>query len=213
MPNINNLEMSENLNGLCSTKQNDFISTSPLSNFNKSLYHITDKTDEPDETCWRIAHKNEPFDLHELLDDFCDWYDRENQTRGFQFSTDISYDLPRFFEGNILMLGFLLWSIADFTQKYVGIGKVNLEIHSESFKRNWHSVYFSFTVPGLGIPLAKEKTLFLPHHKRKATKNNRISNLYYAGIIAGVFDGNIRIENEIGFSEKIILEICLQTKS
>jgi hypothetical protein len=205
--------MSENPTGAYLTKERGFMSIRPLSNLNKSLDHITEKIDEPDETCWRIAYKNEPFDLHELLDDFCDWYDRKNQTRGFQLMTDISYDLPRFFQGNILMLGFLLWNVAEFTQKYLGIGGVNLEIHSESLKKYWHSVYFSFTVPGLGIPLAKEETLFLPNHKRKKTKRDRVSNLYYAGIIAGALGGIIRIENEVGFGTKYILEIRLKTNS
>lgn len=213
MININNLGNSENLMGLYSTNEIDVMSIRPLSNLNESLYHSTEKRDEPDETCWRIAHQNEPFDLHELLNDFCNWYERICQKRGYQLTTDISYDLPRFFEGNILMLGFLLWNFADFTQIYLGKGGVNLEIHSESFKRNWHSISFSFTVLGLGIPLAQEKTLFLPNHKSKITTKNRVSNLYHAGIMAGAFDGTIRIQNEVGFGTKYILEICLQSKS
>ena len=213
MPNINKLGMPENLTGLYLTKEIDFMSIRPLSNLNESLYHITEKIDEPGETCWRVAHQNVPFDLHELLDDFCNWYDRASAMRGYQLTTDISSDLPRFFEGNILMLGFLLWDLAGFTQTYLGIGGVKLEIHSELFERNWHSIYFSFTVPGLGIPLAKEKTLFLPNNKSKTTKKNRVSNLYYAGIIAGAFGGRIQIQNEIGFGTKYILEICVQNKS
>jgi hypothetical protein len=160
-----------------------------------------------------VAYQKEPFDLHEFIDDFCNWYDRTIELRGYQLTTDISSDLPKFFEGNILMLGFLLWDLAGFTQTYIGAGGVKLAIHSEPFKRNWHSIYFSFTVPGLGIPLAKEKTLFLPNHKGKTTKKNRVSNLYYAGMIAGVFDGIIRIQNEIGFGTKYIAEICLQNKT
>lgn len=127
--------------------------------------------------------------------------------------TDISYDLPRFFEGNILMVGFLLWNIAEFTQKYIGIGGVNFDIYSEAFKRHWHSVYFSFTVLGLGIPLAMEEKLFQPNHKKKPTKRNRVSNLYYAGIITKALDGIIRIENKVGFGTKYMVQIRLQAKS
>ncbi|MFO7569867.1 MAG: hypothetical protein R6W75_08710 [Smithellaceae bacterium] len=111
------------------------------------------------------------------------------------------------------MLGFLLWDLACFTQTYLGAGGVKLAIHSEPLKGNWHTIFFSFTVPGLGIPLAKEKTLFLPNHKNKTTKKKRVTNLYYAGMIAGVFDGIIRIQNEIGFGTKYIAQICLQNKA
>ncbi|MFN2354849.1 MAG: hypothetical protein ABR512_10040 [Desulfopila sp.] len=213
MLNINNLGDDSNLMGLYLTKGIDFMSRRPLSNLNESLYHINEEIDEPGETCWRIAHQKEPFDLHELVDDFCNWYDKTSEMRGYQLTTDISSDLPRFFEGNILMLGFLLWDLADFTQTYLGNGEMKLEIHSEPFKRNWHSIYFSFTVPGFGIPLDKEKTLFLPNHKSKTAKKTRVSNLYYAGIIAGAFDGIIRIQNKIDFGTKYILEICLHNKS
>jgi len=211
--NIHNLGNADKQMGLYSTKEIDFVSMRPLSSLNDPLYHINEGIYEPNETCWRIAYQKEPFDLHEFIDDFCNWYDRTIELRGYQLTTDISSNLPRFFEGNILMLGFLLWDLAGFTQTYLGAGGVKLEIHSEPFKRNWHSIYFSFTVPGLGIPLAKEKTLFLPNHKGKTSKKNRVSNLYYAGIIAGAFDGIIRIQNEIGFGTTYIAEICLQNKS
>jgi hypothetical protein len=199
--------------GLYSTKEIDVMSIRPLSVLNEPLYHINDRIYEQGETCWRIAYQKEPFDLHELIDDFCNWYDGAIELKGYHLTTDISSNLPRFFEGNILMLGFLLWDLAGFTQTYIGAGGVKLEIHSEPFKRNWHSIYFYFKVPGLGIPLAKEKTLFLPNQKGKTSKKKQVSNLYYAGIIAGVFDGIIRINNEIGFGTTYIAEICLQNKS
>jgi hypothetical protein len=211
--NIHNLGNAGKQMGLYSTKEIDLMSTRPLASLNESLYHINDQTYEPGEACWRIAYQKEPFDLHEFIDNFCNWYDRAIELRGYQLTTDISSNIPRFFEGNILMLGFLLWDLAGFTQSYLGAGGVKLKIHSEPFKSNWHSIYFSFTVPGLGIPLAKEKTLFLPNQKGKTSKKKRSSNLYYAGIIAGVFDGIIRIQNEIGFGTTYIAEVCLQNKS
>jgi hypothetical protein len=211
--NIHNLGNADKQPGLYSAREIDLMPLRPLFSLDEPQYPVNDGIYDEDETRWRIAHKNEPFDLHELIDDFCNWYNRVIELKGYQLTTKISSDLPRFFAGNLLMPGFLLWDLASFTKGYLGAGGVHLEIHSEPFKRNWHSVYFSFMVPGLGIPLAKEKMLFLPNSNGKTSKKNQASsNLYYAGMIAGALDGVIRIQNEIGFGTKYIAKICLQNK-
>jgi hypothetical protein len=166
---------------------------------------------EPGQTCWRLADNKGPFDLHRFLDQFRHWYDRTIERRGYALTTTVSPDLPRFFQGKLLMLGFLLWDIASHSQVYLGLGDPRLEVDWEPFNDNWCSVYFSLTTPGLGIPLAKEKTLFLPSdNKRKKSSDNRTStNLYYAGLIAGLFGGRVHVQNSIGFGVEYCTEICL----
>jgi hypothetical protein len=189
----------------------DSISIDSISIQHGPLYAPDEKIYEQDEVCWRVAQSKEPFDLHVLIDDFSNWYDRAIDQRGCLLTTNISPDLPRFFEGNLLMLGFLLWDLASYSQVYLGSGGVKLAVHSEPFSGNWCSIYFSLKIPGLGIPLEKEKMLFLPSDSnwKKEVGSHASSNLYYAGIIAGLLGGIVRVRNNIGFGVEYIAEIRL----
>jgi hypothetical protein len=189
----------------------DSLSIDSVSLRNEPLYAPDERMFEPDEICWRIAQSKEPFDLHILIDDFSNWYDRVIDQRGCLLTTQISPDLPRLFEGNLLMLGFLLWDLASCSQVYLGSGGVKLAVHSESVSGSRYSIYFSLMIPGLGIPLEKEKMLFLPSggNFKKTRGNHASSNLYYAGIIAGLLGGMVRVRNNIGFGVEYIAEICL----
>lgn len=164
--------------------------------------------------CWRLAEGKGPFDLHKFLDDFCHWYNRTIDHKGYCLTTAISPDLPRFFQGKLLMLGFLLWDIARYSQVSLGSGGVSLEVDWEPFSGNWCSISFSFMVPGLGIPLEQEKMLFLPadSNRKKSSRTHTSSNLHYAGIIAELFGGRVHVHNNIGFGVEYGVEICLLKK-
>ncbi len=164
--------------------------------------------------CWRLTESKGPFDLHTFLDEFCHWYDRVIDHRGYCLTTAISPDLPRIFQGKQLMLGFLLWDIARYSQVSLGSGGVSLEVDWQPFGGNWCSISFSFMVPGLGIPLEQEKMLFLPAdgNRKKSSRNHASTNLHYAGKIAELFGGKVHVHNTIGFGVEYGAEICLLKK-
>ncbi len=185
------------------------MSISPIS----SHYKLHKKVHRRNDSCWRIAGSKEPFDLYQLIDDFGNWYGGVLSDGGHHLTVRASSTLPRFFHGDCLMLGFLLWDIAGYSQTYLGFGDVLLEIDSEPVRDNWYTIYFSLSVPGFGIPLKKKKRLFFPAGKQKrGFANSASSNLYYAGIIAGLLGGAIRVRNSIGFGVEYLTEICLQNK-
>ena len=115
-----------------------------------------------DQTCWRLVDQERAFDLYKLIDDFCGWFKRVLDLRECSLSIQISDELPRYFQGNILMLGFLLWDVARYSLAYAGSGEAKLEIDSRPLKAGRYSICFILTMPGPGIPLEKEKLLFLP---------------------------------------------------
>lgn len=216
MLSIQNSEKSNNRQviysaEILSAETLDDISSMEVPYSNGRRYSTRKKPSEPNQDCWRLADSKGPFDLHKFLDEFCHWYDRVIDRKGCSLNTTISPDLPKFFQGKPLMLGFLLWDIASYSQVYLGAGEPALEVEWEPFSGNWCSIYFSLTVPGLGIPLEKEKTLFLPcNSKRKKSNGNHASaNLYYAGMIAGLFGGRVYVHNNIGFGVEYCAEICL----
>ena len=212
MLSIQNLEKSDNRQAICSAETLDALARMPAPYGNGPRYSCRKKPSEPDQACWRLADSKGPFDLHRFLDEFCHWYDRTLDRKGYSLTTAISPDLPRFFQGKLLMLGFLLWDIASYSQVYLGSGGAGLEVEWEPFSGNWCSIYFTLTVPGLGIPLEKEKALFLPADRngKKSSGNHAAANLYYAGMIAGLFGGRVHVHNSIGFGVEYCTEICLE---
>ncbi len=192
------------------------VETDPLSirsnsNRNKPLHTHVETMCGAGKARWRIADNKDAFDLYQLIGDFCNWYDRVLDQNGHHLTARVSSDLPRFFHGHLLMLGFLLWDIASCSQAYLGSGDVVLEVHSERLRDNWYSIYFSFSVPGPGIPQQKEKLLFLPSDRTRKNEggNSTLSNLYYAGIIAGLLGGILRVQNRECFGVEYIAEVCL----
>ena len=162
-------------------------------------------------TCWRLIDRKRAFDLYKLTDDFCSWFARALDLRDCSLSTQICAELPRYFQGNILMLGFLLWDVARYSLAYAGSGEARLEIDSRPLKASRYSICFILTMPGSGIPLEKEKLLFLPVRpsKKRAGGRHASSNLYYASLIAGLFDGLLRVQNDIGSGTEYSIETCL----
>ena len=206
MLNIQNKRSADdNQQAICTARKVDPLSIYPMS--------IHNKLRKPSDSCWRIAGSKEPFDLYQLIDNFGSWYDGVLSNRGHHLTIRVSSALPRFFHGDCLMLGFLLWDIVGYSQTYLGSGDVLLEIDSELVRDNWYTICFSLSVPGFGIPLKRKKRLFFPAGKQKrGFANNASSNLYYAGIIAGLLGGAIRVRNSIGFGVEYLIEICLQNK-
>ncbi len=209
---IQNLANCDNRQAMYSAETLDALSRMPESYGNEPRYSSCKRPCEPAQACWRLADSKGPFDLHKFLDEFCHWYDRTIDRTGYCLTTTISPDLPRFFQGKPLMLGFLLWDIASYSQAYLGSAGAGLEVEWEPFSGNWCSIYFVLTVPGLGIPLEKEKALFLPADRKrnKSSGSQASANLYYAGIIAGLFGGTVHVQNSIGFGVEYCTEICLE---
>ena len=208
---IQNVENCDNRQAIYSAETLDAFKSMPESYGNAPRYSARKRLSEPGQACWRLADSKGPFDLHTFLDEFCHWYDRIIDRKGYCLSTTISHDLPRFFQGKQLMLGFLLWDIASYSQVYLGSAGPGLEVDWEPCNSNWCSIYFTLTVPGLGIPLDKEKALFLPTDRngKKSSGSHASANLYYAGMIAGLFGGRVHVQNSIGFGVEYCAEICL----
>ena len=190
----------------------DPLSLGPMSP-NSLLYAHNENMCKRDDSRWRIAGNKEPFDLYRLIDDFGNWYDMVLDNKGHHLTIRISSALPIFFHGDRLMLGFLLWDIASYSQTCLGTGNVLLEIDSELVRDNWYLIYFSLSVPGFGIPQKKAKKLFFPISRQKrGFANNASSNLYYARIIAGLLGGAIHVRNSIGYGVEYTTVIRLQNR-
>lgn len=166
---------------------------------------------QPGDQRWRIADTKAPFDLRKLLNDFSNWYERVVDDRGCRFSTNVDPDLPRYVRGNPLMLGFLLWDIGSYSRNFLEGEDVELEVCSKPIGDGWYSIGLLLLVSGSG---SRGKKTFGPHpvgSRRKGGAAAGVStNLYYAGVIAGILNGSIGVCNESGVGTEFTAEICLQ---
>ena len=170
---------------------------------------------QPGDPCWRVADTKKPFDIHKLIDDFCSWYERVVDSSGYHFTSRVASNLPRLFQGNPLMLGFLLWDLGRYSQVFLDGEGVDLEVCSEPFGSfDWYSICFSLTVSGRGIPQDRERMLFLPSGtgRKRSAGDHASTNLYYASIIAGLLGGVVSVRNDSDWGAEYMTEICLQKK-
>ena len=165
MLNIQTRSADYDQQAMYTARKVDPLSLGPMSQ-NNLLYTQNESRRKQDDSRWRVAGNKEPFDLYQLIDDFGNWFDMVLDNRGYNLSIRASSALPRFFHGDRLMLGFLLWDIASYSQTYLGTGDVLLEIDSELVRDNWYSIYFSLC-SRLRHSSEKEKGAFLSNQQTK----------------------------------------------
>ena len=154
------------------------------------------------------------FDLPALITAFCSWYKQVLAERDLQLKTKISDGIPRYFFGNPLLTRHLLFATARNSLLYLGTGTIYLEIEPEQLAGRRYEIHVNITSPGKGMPPAKEKDLFQPspeQAKQTARDNfsSRSANLYYAGVIATILGGGIRVENKFGFGTRYQVNVRL----
>lgn len=154
------------------------------------------------------------FDLPALITTFCRWYKQVLAERNLQLRTKISDAIPRYFFGNPLFIRHLFFATARNSLLYLGSKEVFLEIEPEQLAGHRYAIHVNITSPGKGMPPAKEKDLFQPslRQKRPAARDgflSRSANLYYAGVIATILGGGIRVENRFGFGTRYQVNVRL----
>ena len=160
-----------------------------------------------------IGNRNDyrEFDLHQLIQTFCTWYERTLEEKGLFLSARISPELPKLCEGDPLLIGDLLYDLATYSLNHLTEGCVVLDVDGEQFEENWCRFYFTITASGLGIPRTAENSLFRAPASRNVTGDGQYysSNLYYAKFIASIFDGDVSVQNSYGFGTRYLVEFCL----
>jgi len=210
LPNIDDaLYPDEQWAILSSVEEEPLISRSKSNNGEYQSDHYR-KPYRPGDPRWRIAATNAPFDLHKLIDDFSSWYERTVDGRGCHFSTNVDPDLPRYFHGNPLMLGFLLWDIGSYSRNFLEGEDVELEVCSKSIGGDWYSIGILLLVSESGSRRKKAYSLRLVDSRRKGEAAHVSTNLYYAEMIAGILNGSVDVRNESGVGTEFTAEICLQ---
>ncbi len=156
-------------------------------------------------------HDYREFDLHQLIQTFSAWYEQKLEEKGVFLSTRISPELPKWCEGDPLLIGDLLYDLATYSFSHLTEGCVVLDVDGEQSEENWCRLYFTITASGLGIPQPAENCLFRApaSRNREGDGLSGSSNLYFAKFIASIFDGDVRVQNSYGFGTRYLVEFCL----
>jgi two-component system, sensor histidine kinase and response regulator len=154
------------------------------------------------------------FDLLALINNFCSWYKQVLTERNLRLRIKISGAIPRYFFGNPLLTRHLFFATARNSLLYLGAGGVFLEIEPEQLAGRRYAIHFNIISPGKGMPPAKEKDLFQPPPGQagQTTRDgfsSRSANLYYAGVIATILGGAIRVENSFGSGTRYQIKVRL----
>lgn len=169
--------------------------------------HATQPTCAPHDT----ADNTHSFNIRQVIEEFCGRYEQALDARRLYLSTRISSNLPVFFYGTPELISNLLDDLASYSLSHISEGCVVLDVKAEPLRDGRYSIYFTITISGLGIPLAKEMDLFNPFTV-KLTKDdtpNPAPNLYHARKIARMLDGDVSVQNSVGFGTRYMAEIIL----
>jgi len=157
-----------------------------------------------------IDSDRQRFDIIELINKFCKWYEQVLAERNLQLTIKIGSDIPRYFLGNQLLVKHIFFEPGKNSLLYLGPGEVFLEMGSEKLAGRRYAIYQTIAFSGNGIPWDKEKELFQPaRFSDRDGLRFRSTNLYYARMIAGILGGDIRLENSVGFGTRYQVEIRL----
>ncbi|GAB6191624.1 ATP-binding protein [Desulfocastanea catecholica] len=178
------------------------------------IYSEREKTNPAPAPAVDAGVTRQQFDLLALIQNFCSWYKQVLADRNLQLRTKISDAIPRYFFGNPLLTRHLFFATARNSLLYLGAGGVFLEIEPEQLTGRRYAIHFNLTSPGKGMPPAKEKDLFRPspgqaRQTARDSFSSRSANLYYAGVIATILGGDIRVENRLGFGTRYQVNVRL----
>jgi len=164
--------------------------------------------------CPKIVSGEPVFDIITLINNFRDWYARALACKE-RLTWQISSEIPRYFHGNIVLLRHLLYQTGKNSLLYIGEGKTHLEIEAEQLAGRRHTIFFTITLTGTGMPCHRQRQLFQSDRAQNDWQelDRRCSDLYYARMIARRFGGDIRILNDTGYGTRYRVEIHLTQRA
>ncbi len=161
-----------------------------------------------------MNQSRQTFDLPELIIDFCSWYKGCLADRNQQLHSSISTDIPRYVQGKRLFMKHLLFEVGKCSLLHTGAGVVSVQIDAAQHTSRRHSLSCTISIAGTRIPLAREKELFQPGPRegQRDACSFRSANLYYAQMMAGIFGGDIHIDNSADSGLRFLVGINIFTR-
>ncbi len=161
--------------------------------------------------CYAGEKSIQTFDLAPVVNDFCKWYSRSLADKNLRMITKISPSLPRYVQGNQILLQKMLMDPAKNSLLYAGNGAVAVEIDAKQHTRRRYSLRITLTLSRDTISSIRQEALLQAGAGLSPRDGFRLrsANLYYARMIAERFGGDIRIDSSSEFGLRYLIEVNL----
>ncbi|GLS90583.1 hypothetical protein GCM10007916_16500 [Psychromonas marina] len=121
----------------------------------------------------KLELDNQPFSMAELLDNFSTVVGLKTQQKGVDLLFNIKYDVPLFFNADLLRLNQVLINLGSNAIKFTDHGEIILNISIAETEGDRIKLLFSVKDSGIGIKPDQLKTLFLAFSQADASTTRK----------------------------------------
>ncbi|MBT6199710.1 MAG: response regulator [Bacteroidetes Order II. Incertae sedis bacterium] len=150
----------------------------------------------------KLNFENAPFELGNLAEGVIDVLSIRAQEKGITIETDISYDVPRYLEGDAGRLRQILINLANNAIKYTDEGRVRIVISTERETEKEATLRFEVIDTGIGISAEDHDQLFSEFITLSPTYTQKFGGtglgLAISKRLVGMMDGVIDFSSEKG---------------
>lgn len=126
------------------------------------LHLINDILDFSKMQAGKLETVEDPFDLHELVNNLKFSYRTQARDKGIKFWADIYEYVPRIVAGDEARLNQVLNNLLSNAIKFTKQGSVSLEVHYEVQRNEQHVLLFEVCDTGIGMSEAQQQYIFDP---------------------------------------------------
>ncbi|MBX2896545.1 MAG: PAS domain S-box protein [Cyclobacteriaceae bacterium] len=175
---------------------------------------INDVLDFSKAEAGKIILETIPFDLHEVARNVINILTLKANEKQIELSVSLDSKLPRYFAGDSVRLTQVLNNLVNNAIKFTEVGSVNVEIKSVQIGSHTHTIQFSITDTGIGIPSNKLNTIF-----ESFTQANSDTTRKYGGTGLGLaitknlvelMGGQLQVKSKMGEGSTFSFEVVMQ---
>ncbi|MBX2914839.1 MAG: PAS domain S-box protein [Cyclobacteriaceae bacterium] len=174
---------------------------------------INDVLDFSKAEAGKIVLETIPFDLHEVASNVTTVLALKADEKRITLRLSLDSKLPRYFTGDSVRLGQVLNNLVNNAIKFTEVGSVSLEIKSIQQRSHIHTIRFTVTDTGIGIPADKLNSIF-----ESFTQANSDTTRKYGGTGLGLaitknlvelMGGRIQVESKVGEGSVFSFEVVM----
>jgi signal transduction histidine kinase/DNA-binding response OmpR family regulator len=150
----------------------------------------------------RVELETVTFNLRDCVEEALKTSALQAADKGLELLCDLSPELPESVEGDPGRLRQILLNLVSNAIKFTHHGEVMLKAELESEDRDSKVIWFTVADTGIGIPPAKQKTIFSPFTQADTSTTRKYGGtglgLSISTHLVGMMGGRIWLESEVG---------------
>lgn len=182
-------------------EQREYLETVKLS-ADALLNVINDILDYSKVEAGKVELECTDFNLRECVESTLKTFALRADEKGLELLCEISPDIPEFIHGDSHRLRQILVNLIGNAIKFTHEEEIQVKIAEQSVKDENHTLHFSVSDTGIGIPLDKQKAIFEPFSQADTSTTRKYGGtglgLTISARLIGLMGGLICVESESG---------------